>query len=60
MITQAQIVNAGYRVLPQGAWIRIDPETIPEWDDIANELGFDAQAKEVILCIAGIKEIDND
>jgi hypothetical protein len=58
MITQSQMTKAGYTVLPKGAWFSIDPETIPEWDVVADQYGFDPNCKAVILCVAGFKEVD--
>ena len=57
MITKHQLEMAGYQVIPNGGWFRIDPETIPEWDYVAENYGFDPNCKEVILCIAGFREI---
>jgi hypothetical protein len=57
MITKNQIEKAGYQVLPKGGWFCIDPETIPEWDSVAEDFGFDPRAKEIILCVAGFMEI---
>lgn len=57
MITESQVKKAGYTVLPKGAWFAIDPETVPEWDEVAKQYGFNPDCKEVILCVAGFKEI---
>lgn len=63
MITKSQVIKAGYTILPNGAWLSINPSLIPEWGDLAENYGFDPNAKEVILCIVGFKEVtgaDND
>lgn len=63
MITKSQVTKAGYTILPKGAWLSINPSLIPEWHELAENYGFDPDAKEVILCIAGFKEVtgaDND
>jgi len=60
MITESKMKKAGYTVLPKGAWFAIDPETIPEWDLVAEQYGFDPECEEVILCVAGFKEIKDE
>ena len=61
MITKDEIVKAGYEVLPKGGWIRIDPTIIPhDWDDICKDFGVDSSCLEIILCVAGVKEIHEE
>jgi hypothetical protein len=58
MITKKQIEDAGYEVLPQGGWIRISPENMPrDWDDVCSDFGVDPSCSEIILCVAGVKEV---
>lgn len=60
MITKSQMMKAGYTIIPKGAWFAINPQIIPEWDDVAEQYGFDPNCKEVILCVAGFKEIADE
>lgn len=60
MITKSQAIKAGFTILPKGAWFAIDPSIVPEWDSVAEVYGFDPNAKEVILCVAGFKEVQED
>ena len=61
MITKNEIIKAGYEVLPKGGWIRIDPTIIPhDWDDICKDFGVDSNCLEIILCVAGVKEIHEE
>ena len=58
MITKEQVEEGGYEVLPEGGWIRLDPEIIPrDWYDVCKDFGVDPHCKEMILCICGVKEI---
>jgi hypothetical protein len=58
MITKQQVEKAGYRVLPKGGWIRLDPTIISmDWYDLCNDFDIDPECEEVILCICGIKEV---
>ena len=56
MITKKQVLKAGYTILPKGGWFSIDPETIPEWDLVAEHFGFDPECESVTLCVVGFKE----
>jgi hypothetical protein len=57
MITEKQVKDAGYDVIPNGAWIRIDPLIIPnDWHDVCKDFGIDEHAKSAILCVVGVKE----
>lgn len=61
MVTKEEIEKAGFTVLPIGGWIRIDPEIIPhDWDDICKDFNIDPNCRSVILCIAGVKEENDD
>lgn len=61
MITKKQITEAGYVVLPKGAWYRLDPNIDPiAWEELSESLGFDPSCKEVIFCISGFKEIKEE
>lgn len=62
MITEKEVIKAGYEVLPQGGWIFVDPEIMPrDWHDLANSFGFDPDCRGVYLCVAGYKELgDHD
>ena len=58
MLTKNQVLKGGYTILPKGGWFRIDPDYDPSgWDSLAMNFGFDPNCKEVILCVAGYKEI---
>jgi len=58
MLTKQEIEKAGYRVLPQGGWIRLDPTIIPmDWYDICNDFGVDPECEEIVICVCGVKEI---
>jgi hypothetical protein len=58
MLTKQEIEKEGYRVLPKGGWVRLDPTIIPmDWYDICNDFDIDPECEEVILCICGVKEI---
>jgi hypothetical protein len=57
MLTEDEVVNSGYTVLPKGGWVYIDPEIMPrDWDDLAKSFGFDSDCEGVYLCVAGFKE----
>jgi hypothetical protein len=61
MLTKKAIEKAGYTVLPKGGWFRIDPYIIPQdWHDVCKSFGIDPSCKSAILCIAGVKEENND
>jgi hypothetical protein len=61
MLSQKEIEQAGYKVLPKGGWLRIDPTIIPhDWDDLSKDFGFDPNADSVVLCIVGIKEVADE
>jgi hypothetical protein len=58
MLTQQEIEKAGYRVLPRGGWVKLDPTIIPmDWYEICNHFNIDPECVEVMLCICGVKEI---
>jgi hypothetical protein len=58
MITKEELIENGYDVLPQGGWVRLDPETVPhDWHDICKDFGVDSDSKEIILAVCGVKEI---
>jgi hypothetical protein len=61
MITQDELEKQGYEVLPKGAWFRIDSNMMPwEWDDVCKDFGVDTNCTEIILAIAGVKEIQKE
>jgi len=61
MITKQEIEKAGYRVLPKGGWIKLDPTIIPhDWNDICSDFGADPDCKELVLCVCGVKEINEE
>ena len=42
MITEKEVKKGGYTLLPEGGWIRIDPETMPhDWENICSGFGID-------------------
>jgi hypothetical protein len=58
MLSKEEIEKAGYTVLPEGGWLRIMPEDFPhDWELVAKKLKFDPNATEIILCVAGVKEV---
>ena len=61
MITKKELVKAGYAVLPKGGWLRLDPTIIPhDWHDLCGDFGIDPDCEEIVLCIAGVKEINKE
>jgi hypothetical protein len=57
MITEKEVKKGGYTLLPEGGWIRIDPETMPhDWENICSGFGIDPECKSAILCVVGVKE----
>ena len=57
MLTKRKVEKGGYRVLPDGGWLRLYPQDFPhEWEDISRKLKFDPNAESVILCVCGVKE----
>jgi hypothetical protein len=60
MITKEKLLDNGYSVLPQGGWIRLNPEIIPnDWADICSDFGVSPDCHEIILAVCGVKQIDN-
>ena len=59
MITQTELEKRGYTVLPKGAWLTIDCNmmTWSEWYDVCKDFGVDFNCTEIILAVAGVKEI---
>jgi hypothetical protein len=58
MITEEELVENGYEVLPQGGWVRLNPEVIPhDWADICKDFGVDSSCREIILAVCGVKQI---
>ena len=58
MITEQELVEHGYEVLPQGGWVRLNPEIIPhDWENICEDFGVDPDCHEIILAVCGVKEI---
>jgi hypothetical protein len=59
MITVEELIEAGYNVLPQGGWVRLNPEIIPhDWLDICKDFGVDPDCHEIILAVCGVKQIN--
>jgi hypothetical protein len=59
MITEEQLIESGYDVLPQGGWIRLSPDIVPhDWADICKDFGVDPDCHELILAVCGVKEIN--
>lgn len=57
MLTEKQVEQAGYSVLPEGGWLRIAPEDFPhDWQDLAKKLKFNPNSTKVILCVCGVAE----
>ena len=58
MITKEELIEHGYDVLPQGGWVRLNPEIVPrDWEDICKDFGVDSSCHEIILAVCGVKEI---
>jgi hypothetical protein len=58
MITEQDLIEHGYAVLPQGGWVRLNPEIIPrDWADVCKDFGVDPDCHEIILAVCGVKEI---
>ena len=58
MITQTELEKRGYTVLPKGALLLIDSNMFPwEWDSVCKDFGVDFNCTEIILAVAGVKEI---
>jgi hypothetical protein len=61
MIKEKELIDSGYSVLPQGGWIRLNPEIVPhDWVDICKDFGVDPDCKEIILAVCGVKEINEE
>jgi hypothetical protein len=59
MIKEKELIDSGYRVLPQGGWIRLSPEIVPhDWADICKDFGVNPDCQEIILAVCGVKEIN--
>jgi hypothetical protein len=57
MITEKEVIENGYDVLPRGGWIYINPEIMPhDWADVCKDFGIDQSAKGAYLCVVGVKE----
>ena len=58
MITENELKEHGYEVLPRAGWLRIDCTMMPkDWYDICKDFGVDPSCDEIILAIAGVKEV---
>jgi hypothetical protein len=58
MITKEDLIENGYSVLKKGAWLRLDPMIIPhDWEDTCKDFGIDPNCDEIIVAIAGVKEV---
>jgi len=61
MITKKELNESGYTALPKGGWLRIDANMMPrDWHDVCKDFGVNPNCDEIILAIAGIKEIFDD
>lgn len=59
MITEEQVKQAGYRVLPDGGHIKIYPTDFPhDWESLCQDFGVDPKCKKVVLCVCGVIEIN--
>lgn len=60
MLTQKQVLDAGYTIAPKGAWYSINPYADAHgWDSMVQSLGFNPNCDEVVLCVVGFKEVWN-
>ena len=59
MNAQTELEKQGYTVLPKGAWLTIDSNMMhwSEWYDVCKDFGVDTNCTEIILAVAGVKEI---
>ena len=58
MITETELKEAGYTVLKRGAWLRLDPGILSnDWELICEDLKVDPNCDEIIVAIAGVKEV---
>ena len=58
MITENELKDFGYKVLSRGGWLRIDANMMPwEWSDVCRDFDVDPNCTEIILAIAGVKEV---
>lgn len=61
MLTKSKIEKAGYRAIPNGAWLRIDPTIMPhDWESLCESYGADPDCDELVLCVCGVKEVSNN
>jgi hypothetical protein len=49
MLTKKQWVDAGYTVLPNGAWVAIHADDGLIFDEVANTLGIDTENVDSIV-----------
>jgi len=58
MITENELNDFGYNVLPRGGWLRIDANMMPrDWHDVCKDFGCDPSCDEIIIAVAGVKEV---
>lgn len=58
MVTEDELVENGYEVLPTGGWVRLDPHIIPnDWHDICKDFNVDPDCHQIILAVCGVKQI---
>lgn len=58
MITKEDLIENGYSVLKKGAWLRLDPGILSnDWEDTCKDFGIDPNCDEIIVAIAGVKEV---
>jgi len=61
MITKEQVEKAGYTILPEGGWLKLDPTIIPrDWYDICKDFGVDPDCEEMVLCVCGVMEVNKE
>jgi hypothetical protein len=61
MITKKELQKNGYIVLPRGGWVRLDPMFCSrDWDELCEKFNCDPSSEEIILAVAGIKEINKE
>ena len=61
MITEQDLKQHGYAVLPSGGHIRIDPTMMPyDWRDVCKDFGANPDCKEIVLAVCGVLEIHDE
>jgi len=61
MLTKKQWVDAGYTVLPKGAWVAIHADDGLIFDEVANTLGIDTEKVDrIVLGITAYETEESD